>query len=142
MDKGAGSASAPAVLTGTALAGALGADTSLTLAAGTTVASGAATQPIASLAAEAPATLARSAVTNAAGYAIFNVSGDVTLPAAMTFRADALPDADADVLTYGGALNTSETAWTVVSEKPSARIFNVPGRIRLNPLGGFYIILR
>ena len=76
---------------------------SLTLAAGTTVASGAATQPIASLTAEAPATLARSAVTNAAGYAIFNVSGDVTLPAAMTFRADALPDADADVLTYGGA---------------------------------------
>ena len=142
MDKGAGSASAPAVLTGTALAGALGADTSLTLAAGTTVASGAATQPIASLAAEAPATLARSAVTNAADYALFNVSGDVTLPAAMTFRADALPDAAADVLTYGGALNTSETAWTVASDKPSAHIFNTPGRIRLNPLGGFYIILR
>lgn len=81
-------------------------------------------------------------MTNAAGYAIFNVSGDVTLPAAMTFRADALPDADADVLTYGGALNTSETAWTVVSEKPSARIYNVPGRIRLNPQGGLYIIFR
>ena len=140
--KGAGSASAPALLTGTALAGTLGADTSLALASGTTVASGAAAQPIASLTAEGPATLARSAVTNAAGYALFNVSGNITLPAAMTFRADALPDAVADVLTYGGALNAETTAWTVVSDKPSAHIFNTPGRIRLNPQSGCCIIFR
>jgi len=60
----------------------------------------------------------------------------------MTFRADALPDAVADVLTYGGALNAETTAWTVVSDKPSAHIFNTPGRIRLNPQSGCCIIFR
>ena len=141
MNKGDGSASAPSVLTGAALVGSLGADTALTLAQGAAVSSGAATQPISSLTAEGAATLARSAVTNAADYALFSVSGDVTLPSAMTFEGHSLPGDDADILTYGGSLNTTETDWTVISAKRGAYIHYANGRIRLNPKAGFIFVV-
>jgi len=141
MNKGDGSASAPSVLTGAALAGSLGADTALTLAQGAAVSSGAATQPISSFTAEGAATLARSVVTDAADYALFSVSGDVTLPSAMTFRGDSLPSDDADILTFGGYLNTTDTDWTVISTRRSAYIHYADGRIRLCPKAGLIFVV-
>ena len=142
MNKGTASGEAPAVLTGTALAGTLGADTALALSSGATVASGAATQPIASLTASGAATLARSGVTDPAGYSMFTVGGDVTLPAAMTFRADDLPSDTANILTCGGLLNAVGTQWSVVSGKAGPHIVNESGAVRLIPYRGFKLLVR
>lgn len=142
MNKGEASATAPAVLTGTALAGTLGADTALALSGGSTVASAAATQPIASLTASGAATLARRGVTDPAGYSMFSVGGDVTLPAAMTFRADDLPSDTANILTYGGLLNAVGTQWSVVSEKAGPHIANENGAVRLIPYRGLRLLIR
>ena len=141
MNKGDGSASAPSVLTGAALAGSLGADTALTLAQGATVSSGAATQPIASLAASGAATLARSGVTDPEGYSMFSIGGDVTLPAAMTFRADDLPTDDANIFTYVGTISPG-TQWSVVSEKSGPHMMDVLGAVRLIRHYGFILHFR
>ena len=143
MNKGTASGEAPTVLTGTALAGTLGADTALALAGGATVASGAATQPISSLIVSGAATLARSGVTDPAGYSMFSVAGDVTLPAAMTFRAYDLPSDTANILTYGGLLNAVGTQWSVVSEKKSGpHISNANSAVQLIPYQGSKFLVR
>ena len=143
MNKGTASGEAPTVLTGTALAGTLGADTALALSGGATVASGAATQPISSLTVSGAATLARSGVTDPAGYSMFSVAGDVTLPAAMTFRADDLPSDTANILTYGGLLDAVGTQWSVVSEKKSGpHISNANSAVQLIPYQGSKFLVR
>lgn len=142
MNKGTASGEAPTVLTGTALAGTLGADTALALSCGATVASGAATQPIASLSVSGAATLARSGVADPEGYSMFSIDGDVTLPAAMTFRADALPTGDADIFTYGGTMTSPGTQWSVVSEKRGPHMIDVLGAVRLIRHYGFILQFR
>ena len=141
MNKGTASGEAPAVLTGTALAGTLGADTALALSGGATVASGAATQPIASLAASGAATLARSGITDPEGYSMFSIGGDVTLPAAMTFRADDLPTEDANIFTCGGAISPG-TQWSVVSGKSGPHMIDVSGAVWLIRHYGFILQFR
>ena len=142
MNKGTASGEAPAGLTGTSLAGTLGADTALALSGGAAVASGAATQPIASLAASGAATLARSGVTDPAGYSMFTVGGNVTLPAAMTFRAYDLPTEDANIFTYGGTLTSPGTQWSVVSEKRAPHIDIADDAFRLIVHYGFLMMVK
>jgi hypothetical protein len=130
------------VLTGTALAGTLGADTALALSGGATVASSAATQPIASLSASGAATLARSGVIDPAGYSLFSVAGNVTLPAAMTFRADDLPMDNADIFTYGGTMASPGTQWSVVSGKKGPHIVTADDALRLILRSGFFLVVQ
>lgn len=142
MNKGSASGAAPAVLTGTALAGTLGTDTALALSGGATVASSAATQPIASLCASGAATLARSGVIDPAGYSLFSVAGNVTLPAAMTFRADDLPTDNADIFTYGGTMASPGTQWSVVSGKKGPHIVTADDALRLILCYGFFLVVQ
>ncbi|MBR2838616.1 MAG: hypothetical protein IKE55_07535 [Kiritimatiellae bacterium] len=142
MNRGEASGEAPAVLTGIPLAGTLGADTALALSGGAAVASGAATQPIASLTASGAATLARVGVTDPAGYSMFSVGGDVTLPAAMTFRAGNLPTADADIFTFGGTLTSPGTEWSVESGRWAPHVVDVPGAARLILQYGLRLLFR
>ena len=141
MNKGAASGAAPSVLTGTALAGTLGADTALVLSGGATVTSGVATQPIASLTASGTATLGRCGITDPTGYSMFSIGGDVTLPAAMTFRADAMPTEDAIIFTYGGTMTSPETQWSVMSGKSGPHIVTAGDALRLILHYGFILMV-
>ena len=142
MNKGIASGVQPPVLTGIALAGTLGADTSLNLAAGASIASGTVAQPIASLTVGESATLVRSGVTDPVSYPMFTVGGIVSLPESMTFHAESLPSEDANILTLGTMADTIGTEWKVVSDKVGPHIVNSVGAVRLLLHRGLYIIAK
>ena len=140
-------ATAPAAWVGGAtLTPTLNAATAFSMGAGTRLDFNIAPQNIAQLEIGANAVLRRS-YTAGSDFALFNVAGDITLPSALSLHMmgpDA-PTATTSILTYGGALNPSESAWTLAGERAGVyRVAHKPGQKRVDLVygGGTLLLLK
>ena len=115
LDKGTGSTTPPACLTGAGKATMLHDRLSLEVGSAATLRHASAPSAVGTLALRG-ADVERAPVTSGgAGFSLFTVTGDVVLDGALSLTADAFPSDDVPLLSYAGTLTDSAT-WTLTGQ--------------------------